>query len=298
VVSAGDLALSIAILAVFIIAIVGLDSRALRKELDRRERDQADGRQRHEDPQKQIAVLLEANMEGRDADRREDRASRRISQFVSVITAVIVAIYTALTYMQWQVARDSFTAVQRPFVFVSEVRNTFYPADPTKLGFQFIWKNSGNTPTKNLRIYISGCQFASAMTKDFTFPEYAKDCIPARNLIIPTNLLGPQGVMWSQTINIPTDEIPAVAAHLTKMYFWGWASYWDTFGELFGDYHFTRACIELVDVTGNVSRPDETTHSITRPCDYGNCADDECRRAGLPPPPVDDVPVHDATLLP
>jgi hypothetical protein len=179
------------------------------------------------------------------------------------------------------ISANALTTVQRAFVFAKSFNNVLY-GNSDSLGIQVMWQNSGNTPTKDLEIYTMGCINTSSnplITKGFKFPVVDINCTSVDAAPIPESLLGPKATMVSKSFDFLPKMMELVNSG-KHANIWGWARYNDVFEKT--PRHLTRFCIELIHFSGNINTPDQTSTATYIPCDYGNCADDECTAQGLP----------------
>jgi len=195
------------------------------------------------------------------------------------LTFLAVAIYTALTGFQLKIAQESLTDSQRAFMF-PDTFWTYTWIKPDRVGMQILWKNSGNTPTRNLTVWIVTTNLQRKLDSSFSFP----DNIPAKpndKSLWVRSFVGPQADFSSQIVAVAYNPKSPIDSGHQYIYFWGWARYNDIFDSK--TVHLTRFCEEIYAIIPdpkNIALPT----AYARQCNYGNCADDECRAEGIPPP--------------
>jgi hypothetical protein len=177
------------------------------------------------------------------------------------------------------IAREAMIAGERAFVFALDV-SPFWEINATTGAYDWrfrpVWKNSGDTPTRNMIMHTSCMIQTTPLPPGFNFDD--PDAQTGRGLIPPnTQTLG--GVA-------PTPPAPAITPqdildvrNGTKFIFlWGWARYFDVFPGT--EQHITRFCW-LIDPVGDPTIPydaNSPTRVIFRTIHHseGNCADEEC----------------------
>jgi hypothetical protein len=176
-----------------------------------------------------------------------------------------------------EIASNAMVAGERAFLFATGFEQ-FYELDTTTGHFNWrfkpIWRNSGNTPTKELTISTI-CEIgASTLPDDFDFD------IPSG--IVGGGLLGPKyenlgGIAPPYPLAPVTTEDLLAAQNGTKyIYLIGWAKYRDVFPNT--DAHITRFCwIILPNGDPLTFVPNDKDHALGFPYAHhqkGNSADD------------------------
>lgn len=184
---------------------------------------------------------------------------------------------------QIELARDTAQRQLRAFVYASGIEEfpEFYANNPTLIHWRVrpVWKNSGSTPTRNLRLF-SDCEITtSPLPPGFDFNQLRHR--PG------TGLLGPN---YSSMGGLaPDPRKPAISPQdildvqqgRKFIYVWGWARYRTVFPK--SEEHITRFCWSI-SVIGNplsckVGVPPGHPRRLVfgyAHHDEGNCADDEC----------------------
>jgi hypothetical protein len=203
---------------------------------------------------------------------------RRPENVISLLTLVAVAVYTSLTYWLLDAERESYTRVQRAFVFPAEYVFRIEKAD-RMIGINAVWINGGDTPTRNLQLSITLGRRDAPLPPDFDFRSDDRTIYSGHPL--PILVLGPHASASAiRHVEIPFNAVPDINSGRELAYLWGYARYHDVFGAP----HLTRYCVQItsieIDVGGNTSN---VSGSVI-PCDRGNCADEECEAEKIPPP--------------
>jgi len=154
-----------------------------------------------------------------------------------------------------------------------------------RIGINAVWKNGGDTPTRNLHISLTEGRRKTPLPSDFDFPSDDQKIYGGRPL--PILVLGPHATASAiKGAEIPLSEVPDINSGKELVYLWGYARYHDVFGAP----HLTRYCVQITSIETDFagSTPDVTAAYI--PCDRGNCADEECEAEKIPLPDHPDAP--------
>jgi hypothetical protein len=147
----------------------------------------------------------------------------------TAMATVVIAAFTIILVRINNRQVEAQTAVSRAFVFVEEFETTFSNVWPTPSSRPDIcnlmilprWKNSGDTPTRNLTIRVN-CRLVAADLPD-TF-DYSYDREPLKALI------GPKANEWNEPFFIEDADASAAASGSGRhLYVWGRADYQDVF---------------------------------------------------------------------
>jgi hypothetical protein len=203
---------------------------------------------------------------------------------IAALATIIIAAFTGTlwfaTNKHAELARETFVADKRAFVFTDNFRPFWeqIPGGGYNWRFRPIWKNSGDTPTSRMRLY-SACELRNTpLPKGFDFNQ----------AVVPgTGLLGPKSEGFGGITPLPANQpaitpanIQDVQAGRMFLYLWGWARYFDIFPGT--EEHLTRFCWLILPFG------DPTTYDPTQPpgpmtlrFDHilhfeGNCADEDC----------------------
>lgn len=136
------------------------------------------------------------------------------------------------------VAREALIATQRAFVFVTTIiprRGINMDGDTTHWVFEVQWKNSGNTPTKNMFVRMNLLPFDGELPDDFDFKDLGNDNVPV--------FIGPQSMVGSGQLSVQVADVEAVIAGNKKLFLWGWAEYDDTFKDT--PRHRVEYCFDI-----------------------------------------------------
>jgi hypothetical protein len=178
------------------------------------------------------------------------------------------------------IARHAMIAGQRAFVFpVLLVPEWLIGDQPGHFNWQFrpMWRNSGDTPTKNMKMHSRYELRDTLLPDDFDFDYPTTDVGIA---LIPPKTEYAGGMAPAAPATITPSDIAAVQRGTKYMFFWGWAKYFDVFPET--PARITRFCWQILPMGDPFAfRPGapQTHQSLRFPYVYnrkGNCADDEC----------------------
>jgi hypothetical protein len=195
---------------------------------------------------------------------------------ISLLTLVAVAVYTSLTYGLLNAERESYTRVQRAFVFPGEY---VFRAEKTRrmIGVNVVWKNGGGTPTRNLRISITEGRRDAPLPSDFDFASDDQQIYGGHPL--PILVLGPHAsVSAIRHVEIPFGAVPGINSGRELVYLWGFVRYDD----VFGTPHITRYCVQITSIDTDLAGSTSDVTGAYVPCDRGNCADEECKAENIP----------------
>jgi hypothetical protein len=194
------------------------------------------------------------------------------------ITDVVIAAFTAfLAVFTWllvrvggrqaRLARDTLI-VQRAFVFVRNVilaANLDPNTEEVKRWLASVeWENSGQTPTRNLRIMINSAVRAEVLPDGYDFPDFEFGEMPT--------LIGPHASIRSKELEITVEQLDEVKEETAHFYVWGWAEYDDVFPRT--PRHRTEFCYKWT-VGGDLGIPSRMTAKYTLHHEH-NGADEEC----------------------
>ncbi len=185
------------------------------------------------------------------------------------------------------VAREALVSTNRAFIspkFISAISHRFDDAKD-KYWYSIIpmWENSGNTPTRDMTIYVNSYFEFTPMPPDFLFPPF----ISGEKIPI---FAEPKATFGGSFIDKTGDELAEVKAGTKFFYMWGEARYRDIFVDT--TEHITRFAYQVT-VLGDPTKapsPDNVIQMTTIILPRHNCADEECERqetknAGLSAPP-------------
>jgi hypothetical protein len=134
-----------------------------------------------------------------------------------------------------------------------------------------MWINSGNTPTRQLRIYVHYEFRDDELPSDYAF-------IPDSTITVVPTTIAPKSVVESGHRDFHGKNLVAVSEGKKHLYIWGIARYRDVFPDTIE--HITKFCVEARTVTGN---PLESWTAQLNPVEVmfasyvrHNCADEDC----------------------
>jgi hypothetical protein len=176
------------------------------------------------------------------------------SVLVQIGLLVIGFFYTLFARRQWlaikrqtELIEESLVADKRAFVCADGLLFIFEPVEGSGLyNFRLRprYKNTGNTPTKNLRSHVE-CDIRNAMLpKGHVFTD--------QNTEVGAGIVPPLGEVTGgsapQNTPITSQDIVEAQAFRRFIYLWGWIKYYDVFPKT--PEHTTRFCW-LIQVVGN-----------------------------------------------
>jgi len=107
--------------------------------------------------------------------------------------------------------------------------------------FHIIWKNTGNTPTKKLRIHTNYELRDTPIPDNFDFKDYNNPLEKYASCII-----APKSTIVSQGFDVLGEEIFKVREGQKYLYLWGWAEYRNIFDSK--KLHISRFCVKVTDI--------------------------------------------------
>ena len=164
--------------------------------------------------------------------------------FTFLLFLATVALFWATRDLVYD-AKHNAQRQLRAYVFAQNVESfwTAEKATETILKWTFfpVWKNSGQTPTKNMMSNVNMWvgEEAGPLPANFDFPDYGK---PARTMI------GPGAVMHGEKLELTVAQLQKIRAGTAHAYIWAWVEYNDVFEGT--PRRRSEACFEIK-VTGN-----------------------------------------------
>jgi hypothetical protein len=195
-------------------------------------------------------------------------ATATILMFAGTITTALILSRADET------TRESFTAVQRAFVFANELKVSHGILLPIYWGFGVMTENSGNTPTKEME-YLTISDLALPNDPEDIFLKTPKEVYghePTLNQRRSGDLLGPKAQMilvGSQT-GLPDNVVAKMTTDRTNYYVRGVIHYHDVFRGT--EEHVTKFCFAAIPYNDGK----EFKIGVER-CLYWNCADADCK---------------------
>jgi hypothetical protein len=155
----------------------------------------------------------------------EKWSSDGITAAATASIAFFTIVLVFVTNRQARLTKDALIYTQRAFVFVRDGTLTVTRDRQTEKATGFLisvdWENSGDTPTKNMRMRFNRLVTPKILPDDFDFPDYEIDDIHI--------LLGPKATVGTTPLEISPEEMRAVREKESHLYVWGWAEYNDVF---------------------------------------------------------------------
>jgi hypothetical protein len=171
------------------------------------------------------------------------------------------------------IAKLSMVSGDRAYVYFNGCRWISHRENDTGPVFwrlRPLWINSGNTPTRKLRIYAHYELLDAPLRANYQFIPCEDVCRPA--------MMSPKGQVESGSRDFYGDDLLAVKEGRKFLYVWGIARYRDVFPDT--SQHVTKFCVFATNVSGNPLEPwDEKANPFDisfATFDRHNCADEDC----------------------
>ena len=211
-----------------------------------------------------------------------DKNGGAITAIATIVIAIFTGVLWKVTGQQVRVTKEALIADKRAFVFPKDILPE-WSQDPTTgqyvWRFRPQWENSGDTPTKNMRLY-SACELRTTLLPNgFDFDQVISP--PGTGLCPPkTFKLGGAAPLLSLPAITPQDILD-IQAQRKYLYVWGWVRYFDVFPGT--PEHITRFCWQILPrgnpLTFTPGQLPANVGSLSFPSIHhieGNCADEEC----------------------
>lgn len=209
-----------------------------------------------------------------------------LATFIIAIFTIKLAKATNLLWRsgekQLQLTKDALVADKRAFVFAVGLMQYWERDSQTGLynwRFRPQWRNSGDTPTKNMRMNFECVVRDSPLPAGFDLDHAAIE--PGTGLLAPKDQMF--GGLAPRGNPITPQDIIDTQAGTKFIYVWGWIRYFDVFPD--SPRHITRFCWQILpagnphafmpDASGVPPSPGTVSFSFLHHTE-GNCADDEC----------------------
>ena len=185
-----------------------------------------------------------------------------------LITLIFSGLGTRVAARQVRLSRQALIYTDRAFVYPFQVIWAAVKDVKTdkvqlwRLSIQ--WKNSGNTPTRHLRMWTNLSAKTEPIPDDFSFPDLGTGDIPT--------FIAPHNTVDSVPLDLSLDDLELLIANNRHIYAWGWVEYDDVFERT--PRHRTEFCYKFT-AGGNPRDPNRMTFNWTTHNKY-NGADEEC----------------------
>jgi hypothetical protein len=205
---------------------------------------------------------------------------------ITALSGILVAAFTGTLWIatsrQSIITKEIWVADKRAFVFPTGI-NPFWELNPDE-GFYYwrirpVWQNSGETPTRRLRLYTD-CEIRdTALPPNFQFVD--GPIPPGAGMLGPhSSSMGGAAPLIPRPGISPQDILDAIASR-KFIYLWGWVRYYDVFPNT--KEHVTRFCWQIMPVgdphaftPGQIPTAPGSLQFAYLHIGQGNCADDEC----------------------
>jgi hypothetical protein len=193
----------------------------------------------------------------KDAEKTSRRQAREMKDSIAIAKASV------------DLAQQEFIATKRAYVFVDHIDARIMPVGEHNLRIQVTWRNSGATPTKNMRNHININFFENDIPDDYIFPDFGSENIPL--------FIGPNGIALSDPLIIKKEDLDKINSKIVRAYIYGWAEYFDIVDSL--KIHRTEFCHRLLMEASEITDTGKTRAAISfRLHRTHNGMDDECEK--------------------
>jgi hypothetical protein len=212
------------------------------------------------------------------------------SAAITALAAILVAAFTASLWIatgrQAKLTRQAVMAGKRAFVFPTGV--VALPESNAQTGsFHWrlvpAWENSGETPTRNLRIYADCILTNVPLPESFSFTQIDPEEPPAMAMLGPKATSKGGIAPHAAAPALTPQDILDIQSGQRFLYLWGWARYFDLLPNT--PERITRFCWQIIadgnPLTFNPLMDPQGLRWSNIHQRRGNCADDECRWQGL-----------------
>jgi hypothetical protein len=206
-----------------------------------------------------------------------------ITALATLLIAIFTIVLAGVSDRQAKLTKEAFIDDKRAFIFAIELA-AFHEPDAASGSyvwrFRPQWRNSGDTPTRRMSLYVE-CELRNTpLPPGFRFEDRRPSGV---GMIAPkANAFGGIAPVPPQAAITPQDIVDSQAAR-KFIYLWGWAKYFDVFPST--NQHITRFCWLITPVgdprafvpntPGFPPAPGTMAFGFVHH-DEGNCADNEC----------------------
>lgn len=159
----------------------------------------------------------------------------------TVSIAVFTIVLVLVTNRQARLTKEALITNSRAFIFVEDFTPTFVRYHQSgrwtikDLVIKPLWKNSGDTPPKNLTLNVNYEIVEGDLSDDFRY-SYSSAQI--------STLIGPKSTEWSNAIIVPDADFQKSISSGRHLYIWGRADYKSVFESKRSC--FTEFCYKVV----------------------------------------------------
>ncbi len=174
------------------------------------------------------------------------------------------------------ISKLSLISGERAYVHFNGCRWISHPDQTNRIFWRIRpkWFNSGNTPTRNLRVYAHYELLENPLGDDYKFIQATSQRIPA--------ILYPKVGLESQPRDFYGSDLLEVKDGRKHLYVWGVARYNDIFPDTIE--HVTKFCVVATNLSGDPLKSwhekDNNFDIAFASFDRHNCADEECDEEG------------------
>ena len=189
--------------------------------------------------------------------------------FIAICVAIIYSCQLAEMVKSNEINRAALYVVQRAFVYMPELYSVNFMQNGKPNGIVVFtqWENTGNTAALHVVQYQNSDWRRESLPADFNFPD--KPCQSSFHVQISCDseatFIAPHSKIKAGPMIIPREQLEGVNKGQNHVYFWGWASYLDSFQ----CSHKSEFCEEIASFDGS---------TITfANCPEHNCTDQDCK---------------------
>jgi hypothetical protein len=200
------------------------------------------------------------------------RIRTRLTDWLIVLCSSAIAVVGFLQWNTLDLQRKQFVATERAMVMFSQfsIQGSDNINNTHKGGVVInpVWTNSGNTQTRNLRIYT-----APIIRSEKSIGENYNFSIPDIKFL--PSVLGAKGTTSGDTNIITADDLKKIKDSKIIITIWGEVTYNDIFPNT--PLHVTKFCQETTGIGWvNPQKLWEKGNLGFRVCASHNCTDEEC----------------------
>jgi hypothetical protein len=164
---------------------------------------------------------------------------------ITALATIIIAAFTGTLWVatsrQAQLTKEALIADKSAFVFTVNAYQLFEPDKETGLynwRFRPTWQNSGDTPTRDMKMYTECMVRNAPLPAGFDFAVTSANI--GSGMIPPKSSLHGGLAPWLNQAAITPQDILDAQAGRKFIYLWGWIKYNDVFPQT--PRHITRFC--------------------------------------------------------
>jgi hypothetical protein len=201
-----------------------------------------------------------------------------INAIATIVIAAFTVILVSVSRKQYSLTRETLVADKRAYVFAIGISPKWEKAENGyNWRIQANWKNTGDTSTRNLRLYAHCDIRNSAIPDNYLFENAVSE--GGRGLLAPTQEASGGSAPYRPAAAISPQDIVDVQCGRKFIFLWGWAKYNDVFpGTTEHVTHFCWSITAIGDplIYDPLANQGESTLTFYWFCaNVGNYADEE-----------------------